>query len=67
MNAQLSKTIGKSNPMDLYIGIENMGDYFQNNTIQSASLPFSPFFDASMVWGPTTGRMFYAGWRIKIK
>lgn len=28
---------------------------------------FGPYFDASMVWGPVYGRMFYGGlrWRIK--
>jgi hypothetical protein len=39
----------------------------QKNTILSANNPFSPYFDASMVWGPTTGRMLYMGWRMKIK
>jgi hypothetical protein len=67
MNTQLSKTFGKENPMDIYVGIENMTNYFQQNTIVSSSQPFSPFFDASMIWGPTTGRMFYMGWRFKIK
>jgi outer membrane receptor for ferrienterochelin and colicin len=67
MNAQISKTFGKKNPMDLYVGAENIGNYFQQNTILSADQPFSPYFDASMVWGPVTGRMFYMGWRIKIK
>ena len=67
MNAQLSKTIGKHSPMDIYVGVENITDYFQQNTIVAAAQPFSPYFDASMVWGPTTGRMLYLGWRIKIK
>ena len=67
MNAQISKTFGKGYPMDVYFGSENISNFFQQNTILSASQPFSPYFDASMVWGPTTGRMFYIGWRIKIK
>jgi outer membrane receptor for ferrienterochelin and colicin len=67
MNAQLSKSIGKQNPMDIYFGVENISDFFQQNTIVSANDPFSPNFDASLVWGPVTGRMFYMGWRIKIK
>ncbi len=67
MNAQVSKTIGKHSPMDLYMGVENIGNFYQKNTIQSSAQPFSPYFDASMVWGPTTGRMFYIGWRVKIK
>lgn len=67
MNAQLSKSFGKQNPMDLYVGVENISNFFQQNTIVSANDPFGPNFDASLIWGPTTGRMLYMGWRIKIK
>ena len=67
MNAQVSRTVGKKHPMDFYIGAENLGNYYQKNPIVAADQPFSPYFDASMVWGPVTGRMFYAGWRLKIK
>jgi len=67
MNAQISKTLGKQHPMDLYIGAENLGNYYQKHPIIAADQPFSPYFDASMVWGPVTGRMLYAGWRLKIK
>ena len=67
MNAQVSKTFDKQHPMDIYAGVENIFNFFQANTIVYADQPFSPYFDASMIWGPTTGRMFYMGWRIKIK
>ena len=67
MNAQISKTIGKAHPMDFYIGAENLTNYFQKDVIVAPNQPFSPYFDASLVWGPVTGRMFYAGWRFKIK
>lgn len=67
MNAQISKTVGKKHPMDFYVGSENLTNYFQKNVIIAANQPFSPYFDASLVWGPVTGRMFYAGWRFKIK
>jgi outer membrane receptor for ferrienterochelin and colicins len=67
MNAQISKTIGNKNPMDIYIGAENLTNYFQQNVIIANSQPFSQYFDASLVWGPVTNRMFYAGWRLKIK
>jgi outer membrane receptor for ferrienterochelin and colicin len=67
MNAQISKTVGKKHPTDLYIGGENLTGYFQKNAIVAADQPFSPWFDASLVWGPVTGRMFYFGWRHKIK
>jgi outer membrane receptor for ferrienterochelin and colicin/copper chaperone CopZ len=67
MNVQVSKTFSKQFPMDIYVGAENITNFFQQNSILAANTPFSPYFDASMLWGPTTGRMFYFGWRIKIK
>jgi outer membrane receptor for ferrienterochelin and colicin len=67
MNAQISKTVGKKHPMDFYIGGENLSNYFQKDVIVAANQPFGPYFDASLVWGPVTGSMFYAGWRYKIK
>ena len=53
--------------LDVYLGVENISNFFQQNPIQAAATPFSPYFDASMVWGPISGRMLYVGWRIKIK
>ncbi len=67
MNAQISKTVGKKHPMDLYVGGENLTGFIQKNAIIAADQPFSPYFDASLVWGPVTGRMFYIGWRYKLK
>ena len=66
MNAQVSKTIGKKHPLDIYVGSENMTNYFQKDPIVASGQPFSPYFDASMVWGPLSGRMFYTGFRYKI-
>jgi outer membrane receptor for ferrienterochelin and colicins len=67
MNVQVSKTVGKNHPMDFYVGVENLINYFQKDVIIAADRPFSKYFDASLVWGPVTGRMFYAGWRFKLK
>jgi len=67
MNAQVSKTIGKKFPVDLYLGGENLTNYFQPDPIIASSQPFSQYFDASLVWGPVSGRMFYTGMRLKIK
>jgi len=66
MNAQVSKSVGKKHPVDIYFGCENLTNYFQKNAIISASQPFSPYFDASMIWGPVYGRMFYGGLRFKL-
>jgi len=66
MNAQVSKTVGKKHPVDLYLGGENLGNYFQREVIISPEQPFGAYFDASLVWGPVSGRMIYAGLRYKI-
>ena len=50
-----------------YLGVENLLDFKQPDPIVSVERPFSPYFDASMVWGPIYGRMLYAGVRLKIK
>ena len=67
MNAQVSKTFGKKTPVDLYIGGENLSNFIQPKAIIAADKPFSQYFDAAQVWGPISGRMFYAGARFKIK
>lgn len=67
MNTQVSVTIGKNKNMDFYVGAENLGNYFQTNAVVAADQPFGQYFDASMVWGPISGRMFYGGLRFKIK
>ena len=63
MNAQITKYFRK---FEMYIGAENLTNFMQKNPIISPSDPYSPYFDASMVWGPITGRMFYAGVRMAI-
>jgi outer membrane receptor for ferrienterochelin and colicins len=67
MNAQVSKTVGKKWPVDIYVGAENITNYLQGDPIVDTAHPFGPYFDASLIWGPITGRMFYAGFRYKIK
>jgi outer membrane receptor for ferrienterochelin and colicin len=67
MNAQISKTLGKKHPLDVYLGGENLTSYFQKDPVLASDQPFGPYFDASLVWGPLTGRMFYTGIRYKIR
>lgn len=67
MNAQVSKTIGKNRPIDVYIGGENLTGFFQSEPVLAADQPFGPYFDSSLLWGPITGRMFYAGIRFSIR
>jgi len=51
---------------DLYVGGENLSNFTQPEPIIAANEPFGKYFDSSIVWGPITGRMFYAGLRFKI-
>lgn len=51
----------------VYLGVENALDYKQQNPIVASDAPYNKYFDASMVWGPIYGRMFYVGLRFKIK
>ena len=67
MNAQVSKTIGKKNPLELYAGSENITNYIQKDAIIASGQPFGQYFDASLIWGSVTGRMLYAGVRFKRK
>ena len=67
MNTQVSKTLGKSKNVDLYVGAENLTNFMQEKVILAADQPFGNFFDASMIWGPISGRTVYAGFRFKIK
>lgn len=67
MNAQISKTFGKSRNIDLYVGGENLTNFFQPDVITAADQPFGQYFDASQIWGPVNGRMLYAGFRFIIK
>ena len=66
MNAQVSRRIGKTRPIDLYIGAENLTNFYQNDPILAADDPFGQYFDTSMLWGPLSGRMIYAGMRLSI-
>jgi len=67
MNAQVSKTLGKKYPFEIYLGGENLSNYFQKNVIIAADQPFSNYFDAALVWGPVSGRLIYTGIRYKLK
>lgn len=51
---------------DVYVGSENLGDYRQHNPVINPDDPFGNDFDTGIVWGPVTGRMFYAGLRFAI-
>ncbi|MCB2408181.1 TonB-dependent receptor [Hymenobacter lucidus] len=63
LNAQVTRAFKR---LEVYVGVENLTNYRQPDPIAGATAPFGPNFDAAMVWGPTYGRLTYAGLRFKI-
>lgn len=51
---------------DIYLGSENLTGFKQDQPIIAAGDPFGEHFDASMIWGPISGRMIYGGFRVKL-
>ena len=60
-NSQLTRAF--SNKFELYVGIENLGDYKQLYPIIGAEDPFGINFDTAQIYAPIFGRMLYAGLR----
>ena len=65
MNAQITKIFSPT--FEVYVGGENIGNYTQEKAILGSENPFGPNFDASIVYAPVFGQMYYAGLRFKIK
>jgi outer membrane receptor for ferrienterochelin and colicins len=63
-NFQASRTFVKG--LDIYIGVENLFGFRQNDPILDGANPVGHFFDASLIWGPLSGRMVYAGLRLRV-
>ena len=61
--AQVTKN---SKRFDLYLGVENLSDYRQENPVVGWENPFQRDFDASMIWGPLAGRKIYLGFRLRL-
>ncbi|MGN0231435.1 MAG: TonB-dependent receptor plug domain-containing protein [Muribaculaceae bacterium] len=61
---QLQAQVTRDFPhFSVYIGGENLTNYTIKNPIVGADNPWSSKFDATQVWGPTTGAMAYIGVR----
>jgi outer membrane cobalamin receptor len=58
LNTQINR---KFKHAELYAGAENLLNFVQPRAIISAENPFSQTFDASMIYAPLTGRVFYIG------
>lgn len=64
LNSQVTRSFKH---FDVYVGGENLLNFKQKDPIMNADNPFGHGFDASMVWGPVSGRVVYAGLRYKLK
>jgi outer membrane receptor for ferrienterochelin and colicins len=64
-NAQVSKTFKFG--LEVYLGVENFLDYKQYSPILSNDNPYAKRFDATVVYAPIYGRMFYGGINYKLK
>ena len=51
----------------MYLGGENITNYQQNKAIVGGNNPFGPTFDATIIYAPVFGQMYYAGLRFKIR
>lgn len=60
---QVTRKLGR---FDIYLGCENIGNYTQDDPIISSGDPFSSSFNSTVIWGPITGRKFYAGFRFNL-
>ncbi|MCG8581442.1 MAG: TonB-dependent receptor [Bacteroidales bacterium] len=63
VNSQITKYFRKWN---VYLGVENLGDFKQDNPIIAGDDPFGDNFDSSLIWGPIMGRRVYLGIRFSI-
>jgi outer membrane receptor for ferrienterochelin and colicin len=63
-NGQVTRVINKN--AEVYLGVENIGNYKQEPVIVDPENPFSPYFDSGLIWGPIFGREFYLGFRYAI-
>ena len=62
--AQITKKI---KCFDVYLGCENLTNFTQKDPITQYLKPYHKHFDTTMVWGPITGRVVYAGIRFAVK
>lgn len=65
MNAQITRTF--SDTFEAYVGGENIGNYTQRQAIVDSQNPFGSNFDATILYAPVFGQMYYAGLRFKIR
>lgn len=63
VHAQVTRILGD---WEVYLGVENATSTLQQQQIIAPEDPYGPYFDASMIWGPTNKAMFYGGLRFQL-
>jgi len=64
MLGQITRKFKRS---EIYVGIENLTNYTQQHPIAGYDQPFTTHFDASVVYAPLMGRLFYLGLRYNMR
>ena len=64
INTQITRVFNDS--FQIYLGVENLTNYRQKNTILAGDDPFGDYFDAAYTYGPIFGRISYLGLRYDI-
>ena len=64
LHAQLTYSAGA---LEIYLGGENLTSTLQQQQVIAPDDPYGPYFDASLIWGPTNKAMLYGGLRYSIK
>ena len=64
INTQITRVFNDS--FQIYLGVENLTNYRQKNTILAVDDPFGDYFDAAYIYGPIFGRFSYIGLRYYI-
>lgn len=63
LHAQLTHIVG---PWEFYLGGENLTSVLQQQQIIAPEDPYGPYFDATLIWGPTNKAMVYGGLRYSL-
>lgn len=63
LSGQLTRILGD---WEIYLGVENATSTLQRQQIIAPEDPFGPYFDASLIWGPTNKAMVYGGLRFHL-
>ena len=64
LHAQITHITGA---WEFYLGGENLTSTLQQQQVIAPDDPYGPYFDASLIWGPTNKAMLYGGLRYTLK